>query len=101
MSSSRARCRRPRPNFRRGEDALRVLAIDLGSKRIGLALSDEGAVIAQPLNTVPAQPVARLPERLGGLARDLGVGEIVVGLPKRLDGSQGPEAKAARVLAGR
>jgi putative Holliday junction resolvase len=76
----------------------RVLAVDPGSRRVGVALSDEGGVIAQPLTAVDAEPAQSLPERLVALAREHEAAELVVGLPRRLDGTQGPEARAAREL---
>jgi len=78
---------------------LRILAIDPGSKRVGLALSDPTATIAQALATLPAEPVATLPLRIAQVARTNEAARIVVGLPRRLDGSRGPEARAAQVLA--
>lgn len=78
---------------------MRILAIDPGSKRVGLALSDPTATIAQALATLPAEPVATLPSRIAQVARTNEAARIVVGLPRRLDGSRGPEARAAQVLA--
>jgi putative Holliday junction resolvase len=78
---------------------LRILAIDPGSKRVGVALSDPSATIAQALTTMPAEPAATLPSRIARIARANDAARIVVGLPKRLDGSRGPEAKAAQDLA--
>jgi putative Holliday junction resolvase len=78
---------------------VRILAIDPGSKRVGLALSDPTATIAQALATIPATPVGTLATRLAQIARTNEAARIVVGLPKRLDGSRGPEAKAAQGLA--
>jgi putative Holliday junction resolvase len=78
---------------------LRILAIDPGSKRVGLALSDPTATIAQALATLPAEPAGTLPSRIAQVARTNEAARIVVGLPRRLDGSRGPEAKAAQILA--
>ena len=78
---------------------MRILAIDPGSKRVGVALSDPTATIAQALTTMAAEPAATLASRIAKLARDSEAARIVVGLPKRLDGSRGPEAKAAQALA--
>ena len=78
---------------------MRILAIDPGSKRVGVALSDPTATIAQALMTMPAEPAATLASRIVEVARENEAGRIVVGLPKRLDGSRGPEARAAQVLA--
>ena len=48
---------------------------------------------------MPAEPAATLPARIASLARESEAARIVVGLPKRMDGSRGPEAKAAQRLA--
>ena len=77
----------------------RVLAIDPGSRRVGVAVSDPSATIAQPLSVIAASPEATLVQRLAALAREEEASELVVGLPRRLDGSLGPEAQAARSLA--
>jgi putative Holliday junction resolvase len=66
---------------------------------VGVAVSDPSGTIAQALATVPAEPQDTLADRLAGIARSLDAGRIVVGLPRRMDGSEGPEAKSARTLA--
>lgn len=66
---------------------------------MGLALSDPTATIAQALATVSAEPAGTLATRLAQIARTYEAARIVVGLPKRLDGSRGPEATAAQQLA--
>ena len=66
---------------------------------MGLALSDPTATIAQALTTVPAEPADTLATRIAEIARSNDAARIVVGLPRRLDGSHGPEAKAAQGLA--
>ena len=73
--------------------------MDPGSKRVGLALSDPTATIAQALTTLAAEPAATLAARIVEVAKANEAARIVVGLPKRLDGSRGPEAKAAQALA--
>ncbi|HVS49639.1 MAG TPA: Holliday junction resolvase RuvX [Candidatus Dormibacteraeota bacterium] len=78
---------------------MRILAVDPGSKRIGLAVSDPTGTIAQALTTVPAEPAATLASRLAEIARTQEARRIVVGLPLRLDGTRGPEAAAAQQLA--
>jgi len=80
---------------------VRVLAIDPGTKRIGLAVSDPLGRIAQPLTQIPAEPAETLPGRLAQLAREVEAESMVVGLPRRMDGTSGPEAQAARELAAR
>ena len=71
----------------------RVLCVDYGTKRIGLAVSDPLGATAQPLAVVA--DVDEVVEQ----ARDLGVSEIIVGLPLRTTGESGPEAEAARAFA--
>jgi putative holliday junction resolvase len=78
---------------------VRVLAVDPGSRRVGIAVSDPTGTIAQPLPTVAAEPYDTLPSRVAAIAGEKEATRIVVGLPRRLDGSHGPEAKAARELA--
>jgi putative Holliday junction resolvase len=74
----------------------RVLCVDYGTVRVGLAVSDPLGSMAQPLDVVPADDaVDTIVER----ARSLEVSEIVVGLPLRTNGSSGPEAEAARDFA--
>ncbi len=73
--------------------------MDPGAKRVGLAVSDPTGTIAQPLSTLPAEPADTLAERLAGVARQNDVKRIVVGLPLRMDGSHGPEARSAQELA--
>lgn len=78
---------------------MRILAVDPGSKRVGIAVSDPTGTIAQGLTTVPAEPSESLASRLAEIARKQEAGRIVIGLPRRMDGSYGPEAAASRRLA--
>ncbi len=64
-----------------------------------MAVSDPTGTIAQALTTVQAEPRETLAARLTQIATDLEAKRIVVGLPRRLDGSYGPEAKSAHELA--
>jgi putative Holliday junction resolvase len=66
---------------------------------VGVAVSDPTGTIAQALTTVQAEPRDTLVARLTRIAVDQEAARIVVGLPRRLDGSYGPEAKSARELA--
>jgi putative Holliday junction resolvase len=75
---------------------MRVLGIDCGSKRIGVALSDETATIGQPLEFVAAEPLSSAFKRLADIVRDRQVGEIVVGLPRNMNGTYGPAAEKTR-----
>jgi len=71
---------------------VRILAIDHGTKRMGIAISDELQVIAQPVEFIPAEPFADFLTRLKGLLRDKEVELIVVGMPRNMNGSYGPAA---------
>jgi putative Holliday junction resolvase len=71
---------------------VRILAIDHGTKRVGIALSDETATIAQPLEFIPAEPFAEFLARLKQLLAEKQVDQILVGMPRNMDGSYGPAA---------
>lgn len=79
----------------------RVLAIDYGQKRIGLALSDELGMTARPLETLERTNRRNDLRRLRELARKHDVGRIVVGNPVRLDGTAGEMAEEAARFAAR
>jgi len=78
-----------------------VLAVDTGTKRVGLALSDPTGTVAMPLRTLDAEPAATLAERLAAVAAEVEAGALIVGLPRRMEGGEGPEARSARALATR
>ncbi len=74
---------------------MRTLAIDLGTRRVGLALSDEGGRFATPYEVVQVtSPKMAITKVLEVIARE-GVDRIVVGLPLNMDDSVGPAAKQA------
>jgi putative Holliday junction resolvase len=75
----------------------RALGVDLGSKRIGLALSDPTGTVASPLEVLNRSGDAgRDHDAIVAAAREAGAQTIVVGLPLSLSGAEGPAAKAAR-----
>lgn len=69
---------------------MRILALDHGTKRIGVALSDELQMIAQPLEFIAATPFTDFLHRLKEILREKEVEMILVGLPRNMDGSYGP-----------
>jgi len=71
---------------------MRILALDHGTKRIGVAVSDELKIIAQPVEFIPAEPFAAFLARLKELLRDKEVELILVGMPRNMNGSYGPAA---------
>jgi putative Holliday junction resolvase len=72
---------------------MRILALDHGTKRIGVAVSDETKTIAQPLEYIPAEPFADFLERLKQLLIEKEVDVILIGMPRNMDGSYGPAAQ--------
>lgn len=77
---------------------MRILALDHGSRRIGVAISDELKMIAQPLEFVAAEPFNEFLERLKQLLREKEVELILVGMPRNMDGSYGPAAWKAQAF---
>jgi putative Holliday junction resolvase len=71
---------------------MRILALDHGTKRIGIAVSDELKIIAQPLEFVPAEPFAVFLKRLKELLAEKEVEMVLVGMPRNMNGSYGPAA---------
>ena len=72
---------------------MRILALDHGSKRIGVAVSDETKTIAQPLEYIPAEPFADFLARLKQLLVEKEIDLVLIGLPRNMDGSYGPAAQ--------
>jgi len=80
--------------------SMRILGLDYGEKRIGIALSDELGLTAQPLMTLQRKNRRHDLEGLAGIIRTYGVEKIVVGYPLRLDGSEGIQCeKVQRFIA--
>jgi putative Holliday junction resolvase len=71
---------------------MRLLALDHGTRRIGVAVSDELKMIAHPLEYILAEPFAAFLVRLKEILREKEVELIVVGMPRNMDGSYGPAA---------
>jgi putative pre-16S rRNA nuclease len=76
----------------------RILGIDPGEKRIGLAMSDPLGITAQGLPTIQVKSPADAVEQISRVAREADVKRIVVGLPLNMDGSEGEQAKRAHFL---
>jgi putative Holliday junction resolvase len=71
---------------------MRILALDHGTVRIGVAVSDELKLIATPLEYIPAEPFAAFLVRLKEILRDKEVELILIGMPRNMNGSYGPAA---------
>jgi len=78
---------------------MRILALDHGTKRIGVAVSDELKLIAQPLEFIPAEPFADFLARLKQIIREKEVDLVLLGMPRSLDGGYGPAALKVQAFA--
>jgi putative Holliday junction resolvase len=85
-----------RKTVRPGE---RLLGLDLGSKTIGLAISDSGFVIASPLETIQRKKFTADALALKAIIDERQIGGLVLGLPKNMDGSDGPRVQSTRQFA--
>lgn len=76
-----------------------LLGLDVGTKTIGVAVSDGTLTVASPLETLKRTKFAADAKRLAEIAAKRGVGGVVVGLPVNMDGSEGPRAQSVRQFA--
>lgn len=77
----------------------RIIGVDVGTKTLGLALSDVSRMIASALETIRRTKFKEDAQRLLAISAEHKIGGYVVGLPLNLDGSQGPRAQASRAFA--
>jgi putative Holliday junction resolvase len=77
----------------------RLLGLDLGTKTVGLAISDPGLVIATPFTTLGRKKFTATANDLGEIIVVKEIGGLVVGYPLNMDGSEGPAAQSARQFA--
>lgn len=77
---------------------MRILGLDPGSKRVGVAISDELQMIAQPVEFIPAAPFDELEKRIVQFVEEQDVETIIVGMPRNMDGSYGPAAEKSKAF---
>lgn len=77
----------------------RLLGLDVGTKTIGLALSDVEHRIASPLETIKRTKFTADAEKLKAIVKRYDVGALVLGLPLNMDGSEGPRSQSTRSFA--
>ena len=77
----------------------KILALDVGTKRIGIALSDYLQVIATPHSTIPREPEVKAVEIIKAIATENRVEKIVVGVPINMDGTHGFQAEDCKNFA--
>ena len=78
---------------------MKILAVDLGKARTGLAVCDEGEVLASPVTVLQEWNREKLLRQVAEKAQSLGAERVVVGLPRNMDGSEGESAQNARTFA--
>jgi putative Holliday junction resolvase len=88
-----------RPRTIRGGIDVRILALDVGERRIGLAISDPLGTIAQPLMTIANNDTSL--ESIARIVHEKEIGEIVVGLPVNMNGTPGPRVREVQEFARR
>ena len=77
----------------------RLLALDLGARRIGVAVCDEMRISVRVLPAIRRSSWKKLVTEVAGLVKDFGAAGLILGLPLRLDGTEGDAAREARKLA--
>lgn len=80
---------------------MRALGLDIGEKRIGVAVSDPSGTIASPLKVLDADAVLADDREIARLVAEYEIATVVVGLPLSLDGTEGPQAVRIRRAAAR
>ena len=78
---------------------MKVMALDYGDARTGVAISDSLGLLAGETAVLPSWNHQKLVEDVVALARDKGVDTVVLGLPRNMDGSEGPRAEKSRAFA--
>ncbi len=79
----------------------RVLGVDYGQARIGVAVSDELGMLAHPLETIPAKNLDAAAKRLVELAREKEVERVVIGMPRHMSGDAGAAAAEVKAFAAK
>ena len=79
-------------------DEMKVMALDYGDARTGVAISDSLGLLAGETAVLPSWNHQKLVEDVVALARDKGVDTVVLGLPRNMDGSEGPRAEKSRAF---
>ena len=79
-------------------DEMRILALDHGTRRIGVAVSDETKTIAQPLEYILAEPFEDFLKRLKAIISEKEVDLLLIGMPRNMDGTYGPAAEKVQAF---
>lgn len=87
------------PRKDRQSSAAPILGVDLGARRVGVAVSDPARTVASGLDTLLVKGMSDAVEQVSRLAEERGVTRVVVGLPLNMNGSEGEKAREARRFA--
>jgi len=79
----------------------RILGIDFGRARIGVAVSDELGMLAHPVETIPGADVISAAKRVAALAREKQVARVIMGLPRHMNGAMGVAAEEVQAFAAK
>ncbi|WP_323795241.1 Holliday junction resolvase RuvX [Nisaea sp.] len=77
----------------------RILGLDLGSKTIGIAISDPFLRVASPITTIQRRKFTKDAEELARIVEERNVGAFLIGLPLNMDGTEGPRCQSTRDFA--
>ena len=77
----------------------RLIGIDPGGKRIGIALSDENKIVATPYTTIIKENYRGLVDQIKKIVKEYDIDGIVIGNPINMDGTEGPSSQSAKDLA--
>ena len=80
---------------------MRIMAIDYGDARTGVAVSDAAGTLTGYTTVIPSRVPERAAEELARIARERQAEELVMGFPRNMDGTEGPRAELYRAFAGR
>ena len=80
---------------------MRILGVDYGDSRVGLAVSDEMRVLASPLPPLQTGSMRKTIDEVAKIARETGAAVIVVGLPLNMNGTEGPQAGKVRAFGNK
>ncbi len=80
---------------------MRILGVDYGDSRVGLAVSDEMRVLASPLPPLQTGSMRKTIDEVAKIARETGAAVIVVGLPLNMNGTEGPQAGKVRAFGSK
>lgn len=86
---------------RREEQTVKILAVDYGDARTGLAVCDATELLASPAGQIEEKNMVKVAEKILRAGRQHAAGMIVLGLPRNMDGSEGARAQKTRALAAK